>query len=392
MRMPLKALINGNRVISPLLSDEEWEALKASTKKGITTIRMTCCDSIGHPRTSKLGTNHFYHHPEADCRYEPESVEHLKIKVDILQLCAKLGWAVDTEYEGSNWTADVLASKDGRKIAFELQLSKQTLEETVFRTNKYKTDGIECYWLFQKIPSNAKVINSQLGKSDVNVFEIKLNENIDQDYASVDIGGKTISLPSFVEGVLLNKMVLASTIKGRFSKTCKKIVFFPVSCWKCSKECDVYYVTDDEGDPLTTMSMFDMDFVSDCGLVIQGCIFYDIIGDDGEEFINIPFNPKIIEIVNEFVNSAEGKSINLAPIKERYSNTAQESYISFGCPYCDALFGDWFYPREIENVEYGDVKPTAKLDIDIKINTETKSVEYNHWCYPSNGEYCNRLK
>jgi hypothetical protein len=148
--IPLSAIINGERVIGPDLSDEAWADLKLKHKKGLDVI-MTC-GAKGHLRISPNGLKHFYHANKSEnCGCEPESFEHLKLKNQVYQICKSEGWQVQLEYQSpsGDWRADVLAMKDERKIVFEIQLSIIDLNELKLRDSKYQRDGIESYWILK---------------------------------------------------------------------------------------------------------------------------------------------------------------------------------------------------------------------------------------------------
>jgi competence protein CoiA len=129
------------------MSDEEWLNLKAQRPK----VRLCCCDSTGYLRTSKLGTKHFVHGKDRICNWAPEKWQHLLAKTEIVRVCQQFGYDAKTEVSGSDWRADVLATKTDRgqliRLAFEVQWSPQTLEETAARQAKYQRDGIRCCWL-----------------------------------------------------------------------------------------------------------------------------------------------------------------------------------------------------------------------------------------------------
>ena len=149
--IPLSAIINGERVIGPDLSDEVWADLKLRHKKGLDVI-MVCCGVRGHLRTSKNGLKHFYHGQKNDeCGGEPESLDHLKLKYQIYQICKSEGWEAQPEYQSpsGDWRADVFAEKDDRKIVFEIQLSIIGLDDLKEREEKYRRDGIESYWILK---------------------------------------------------------------------------------------------------------------------------------------------------------------------------------------------------------------------------------------------------
>lgn len=385
--MPLKALVNGKYMIGPLMSDDEWSALRESVKKGHSNIIIHCCNKPSHQRISKLNTKHFVHDRNAECNWEPESLEHLKIKSDIVQICADLGWAVDVEVEGDSWIADVLTTDGKRKIAFEVQMSNQTYEETINRTLKYANSGVEYYWLFRKIPKNNNVSSERLDTSSLYYCSVAVDrENSVIKSISVTIEDKTIPLREFIKGILLSKIKHCKKMKGVYRTTCKKIVFFTNTCWNCNKDYQAYYL---EGESEFEMSLGvpDTIYESDCGLKYTAFINESDDESSDDEIVS-PFNTKIIKTVENFLKTDEGKNIRIGEIKPRYSNTVGHSYTSFGCPYCDAIYGNWYYEEAIQEYELGDAEPLKILDVDIDLEYRRVERPKKHWCYPKNGEFC----
>lgn len=150
--MPLRASIDGKEIIAPFIDDSEWNSLKKDISSGNKQAILPCCQNLGLLRTSKLGTKHFYHKHKLNCSWEPETKEHLRAKYLIVIACKNAGFEASTEVIGSDWIADVLATKGSAKIAFEVQLSPQTALKTLERNERYKRDGIICCWLFNRIP------------------------------------------------------------------------------------------------------------------------------------------------------------------------------------------------------------------------------------------------
>ena len=146
--IPLSAIINGERVIAPDLSDSEWSELKAQHGNGL-AVTMPCCGMGGHLRTSKCGLKHFYHAHK--CDGGPESLDHLRLKNQIYQICRAEGWDAQPEYQSptGDWRADVYATRGERSVVFEVQLSKISQEELQEREEKYARDRIESYWLLR---------------------------------------------------------------------------------------------------------------------------------------------------------------------------------------------------------------------------------------------------
>jgi competence CoiA-like predicted nuclease len=133
------------------LSDNEWSELKAQHGEGL-AVTMPCCGMSGHLRTSKCGLKHFYHaHKSKECGGKPESLDHLRLKNQIYQICRAEGWDAQPEYQSpaGDWRADVYATRGERSVVFEVQLSKISQEELQEREEKYARDGIESYWLLR---------------------------------------------------------------------------------------------------------------------------------------------------------------------------------------------------------------------------------------------------
>ncbi|QTG82076.1 competence protein CoiA [Arthrobacter crystallopoietes] len=138
--MPLAAEFNGQRIEANQLSVDEWAALKSRYKQG--TLVMTC-GQPGIPKNSKLQFQYFAHKPGADCTLHtggPESPEHLALKAAVASAAKAAGWVAIIEYPGPdrNWIADVLAEKDGRRVAVEIQLSGQQPQEFHRRQERYE--------------------------------------------------------------------------------------------------------------------------------------------------------------------------------------------------------------------------------------------------------------
>lgn len=155
--VPLKAFVDGRTVIGPDLSGEEWAKLKLRHKNGL-AVRMACCGAPGHLRRSKKGTHHFYHAVDTGCHYEEESPEHMEIKAQIYRICRSEGWETHVEFPAPDrtWISDVYATKDGRKVVFEVQISAISPAVMEERDRKYRNEGIESYWLLDNFPGRSR--------------------------------------------------------------------------------------------------------------------------------------------------------------------------------------------------------------------------------------------
>ena len=80
------------------------------------------------------------------------------------------------------------------------------------------------------------------------------------------------------------------------------------------------------------------------------------------------FHPNIVTFVKNLKEEDIGKKLLLGDIKERYSKTAQYSYLSFGCFHCDAIFGDFYVFQEVDNWFYPDNIPEDLFVVDLPPN------------------------
>ena len=78
-----------------------------------------------------------------------------------------------------------------------------------------------------------------------------------------------------------------------------------------------------------------------------------------------PSSEEVISKINEWVK-ANNNTLNIGVIKNRYSNTVGDSYMSFGCPKCDAIYGYSYLLEAIINTMY---EKHFYID-DIKIKVE----------------------
>lgn len=149
--MPLRAQIQGQDVIAPLLDDEKWAELKQAVKQKDIEVILPCCHNTAFLRVSPLGTKHFVHTNKRNCRWKSESIQKIRIKSEIVLACRDSGYEASTEVVETGWQADVLATKGRVKIAFEVQLTSQTLEETLHKQQQYAQAGIQGCWFVKYV-------------------------------------------------------------------------------------------------------------------------------------------------------------------------------------------------------------------------------------------------
>lgn len=345
--MPLRAQVDGVEVNAALLSQTEWQALKGSH-----SIRLPCCNRGAYRRVSRLGTRHFAHSPGGHCGALGESAEHLAAKAEIVNACHELGWDVQSEFACENWRADVYATKDGHRVVFEIQWSPQTLEDTRKRHAEYG-NGAKCWWLFRKLP------NPSATERDLPMFELSL---ADSGFIVV-VEHTRVRLPDFVKARLERRIRFCE--QRHYTVREVQLMVLTVKCWRqrCGTAYDVFY----------TRQLLR----SDCGV--------EYAETDPGETIPLPDDPysalRNRTVVKRFF-PAEAKRLRVS-VKRRWSNTERQSYWSFGCPECNALYGDHFFSQMFAEAENDGRAPLCTKQLPC---SEPRLEP--HWCFPRNGKFC----
>jgi competence protein CoiA len=224
--MPLRALLSGRDVVAPLLDDADWASLRADVKAKRLVLDLPCCDASAFPRVSKLGTRHFVHRRGAGCPGSGETFQHLWLKAEILAACEQAGWPAKPEVAAEGWRADVLASRERKRIAFEVQWSRQDDPTIRFRQERYAADGIRACWLYRGDPPAPP-------SRELPVFRLVPD---DEQVAVVALGGGSYGVREFV-GLLLGGHV-------RFSETQTvrlRVSFIEMDCWRCHRTAHIFF-------------------------------------------------------------------------------------------------------------------------------------------------------
>lgn len=282
--------------------------------------------------------------------------KHDRIQKQIVSVCQDLGIVAIQEYSGIGWRADVFVPNSERPIAFEVQLSPQSLTRTLERQSKYIKDGIVGCWLFENpIP---KLIKEQ---PDLPVFYVEDNEDSN---LLVNLGDRRkIDLRTFLENFISNNIQFKTIAKTKSIQTVK-LLFYEMECWKCRG--------------LNHLFCVDTPFYSACNAMIKP-----------EEALwesnSIEYKPEIIELAEKFVESRKDLDLKLGIIKKRFSNTVDKSYMSFGCYKCDSIFGDFFVMEARIETMYAPKVLTHQGEIELR---ETIKLSIPHWCFPDNKQFC----
>lgn len=366
--MPLRAYINDKEIISIDLSDDEWNTLKADIKSKKSVLTLPCCGQEGYMRISSKGLKHFVHSKSATpCDCASESAEHLKAKVAIIEACRENGWKAIPEFSENNWRADVLAIQGQKRIAFEVQWSRQSYEETRYRQERYKDSNVRGCWFFRIAPKEMLDYDKSLvADKDIPAFKIFKDENSD---IIAHVGQQQMPLKILVASLLNRKLKFCNHSRLK-PKQEVSIILFQTQCWKCHKTQYCYTVYPK--------------FSTVCG---QDFNMMDSSWSDD----TIDKNPRVYEAVQRFLESYQDKSIKIGQLKQRFSKTVHHSYLSHGCYYCDAIFGD-FYMTDSKLDIYNDLNSQYRLENYIRFTTEitfdTMTEEKPHWCFSEDGHFC----
>lgn len=146
--MPLTASLGDQSLLAPLLPSEAWHELKGHRPRPVLS-----CGATAIVKTSHRGTQFFAHKISCDVEHKGETLQHLRLKTAIVRAAAALGWNARAEVRApdGSWIADVLVEKDGRRVAFEVQIASQNLERYRERQLRYARDGVECFWITSRV-------------------------------------------------------------------------------------------------------------------------------------------------------------------------------------------------------------------------------------------------
>lgn len=356
--MPLRAQIDNEDIISIDLTDEQWNNLKKRLKTKASVLILPCCGQEGFLRKSSRGLKHFVHSKsEHTCDWKPESPEHLKAKIAIIEACKENGWEAIPEFSEADWRADVLAIQNNKRIAFEVQWSKQTFEETKYRQDRYKKSNVRGCWFFRTVPYELQ--EELVADKEIPAFRVSKD-----DYSNIIAQLDQVQLPlkSLVDNLLKRKLKFCTHTRLN-SRQNVTIIFFEYHCWKCGKTQHSYCV--------------ERNFSTVCNRSFN-------VTESMWDSENIDKSPQIQEAVRQFLKTETGKNLKIGTLKDRFSRTVGHSYLSHGCFYCDAIFGDWYL--QIDNLYSQNDSTNIRHVVEIDLG-EMKE-ENPHWCYSENGQFC----
>lgn len=331
--MPLKCISDGQELFAfNITGTEDWNELRLRNAKD-RSLRMPCCGADVVLKTSKLGTRYFSHARKGPCLTAPESSEHLRAKEIIATAVQRAGWVAQVEQSGQtsdqqNWTADVLASRGGKTaIAFEVQWSRQSLDETVQRQDLYRSASVRGMWLMRQhvFPISKEVPAFMLTfEEESGLFHVLLPApSFNPVWVSARDKHKPgnwqqrIELSHFVEGALQGKLRFAPQVGQTLPL---EVCAAYTDCWRCKKTTGI----------IIELSFAGSRVLPGAGDVTASIYDFDDDGGSGSSLLMNTLRPGSLA------------QHGIGPIKPRYSRTEGQKYLSNGCVHCDALQGRFF--------------------------------------------------
>lgn len=137
--MPFKAKLPGGEI----------RHIRECTRGDGPFVCQNGCGPMSYVQGEVRRTPHFRHHVGCQCSWEPETADHERAKEAICDAINRLGrGAADVEVRAGKFTADVLWTFNGRRIAFEIQRANYPWAKFREKIDGYAADGIATVYLF----------------------------------------------------------------------------------------------------------------------------------------------------------------------------------------------------------------------------------------------------
>lgn len=329
--MPLSCKSPDGREYAFHHDDASWKLL-AVKNRSERHLRTECCEHPVVLKTSPLGTRFFAHARRGTCKFEAESKEHLLAKDTIARAALSIGWRAETEARSLDsklaWIADVLCSRPGRsaRVAFEVQWTRQTRQESERRQAVYQAGGVRALWLMRQsdvpISRNAPAFRLVFVPEVTSQFQVWLPSSHHPsifDWRSKDNEGdwgQRVDLAAFVRGTLSGALKFAPIVE-EVVPVCIELV--STDCWKCRASIRVvrsFYVRSEAR--------------------WKGFEGFSFGLGELEEL------PGSKEWVRSHLPPERLAALGAGELKLRYSKTMADRYLSNGCIHCGALQGRFF--------------------------------------------------
>lgn len=228
----------------------------------------------------------------------------------IQSICKDIGFPFITKVKTEKWKADVLVDCGPYKIAFNVCNLPRNVEEVYLAMRQERVCG--CWML---MPSFRKIVLSKLPcfyiqdiRGEISVLLHKIRE---EEYS--------LPLDDFIHSMILGNIRYAETMKVKYVEVC----FYQKICWKCHEKNHIYLIN-----KLVSAEGIEIESGIDC------------------------FYAEIVDGVKQYIDAHPELNLKAGDIKPRYSKFHHGAHMSFGCAYCDSLFGHTYVQDAYDNLVF----------------------------------------
>ncbi len=357
--MPLVAELEGERMVSIDLDDDEWDALRVKSRGG--ALRFRGCDSAAYLRTSRRGLRHFAHAPGAGgcVAHASESAAHMQAKSIIITAARAVGWQGEPEVSGPGYQADVLAtSPTGMRLNFEIQLAREEDTDYRVRSERRTTDGCRVLWFtrYPLAPRNDWDVDP-LAVPDLRAPRARIVETEDHQFTVVL--DRTCTLEDAVADLLSGRVALRARITGERTL---RVVLARRSCWSCGGWLTLWRAVAD--------------------YVVGACGRWVDVTD--ERFVDNAHSETKQEQAADIRAAVAARANELgwppmAHLSSRASKEAGTTYMAFSCWKCSRIQGDHYLAKVWSRAAHNPEQP------EVLLGRGMSTVDAPHWCRPPAG-------
>lgn len=246
----------------------------------------------------------------------------------ILYVSRQLDFDVDTKYRTEKWHADVVVNCGAYKVAFNICKSPRNVKDVYEKMRKDRVCGC---WLL--MPTKNSVFFPDAMPcfklvEKIDAIRVLLNSKYDQDHSEV------LALDAFIQSFIKGDIKFVKEIIVKNIEIC----FFEKECWKCHKRSHIYFINR---------------LLSSDGIPVL-C--------DDVMTANREFEPEVVKAVGQYIKEHTELGIRIGEIKPRFSKTLGYAYPSFGCAFCDSIFGNHYVQDDIMEIMYLDL-PKKQIEL-----------------------------
>ena len=249
----------------------------------------------------------------------------------LIEVCGNEGWEYKKYYKAKGWNADILISIGNSRIALSVYKSVENAAEPL---SLMERDGVKGFGLLLSSKDNSI--------PRIPCFTLHRFGNM----IEVTVVKRSLPLVSFIKKAVEGQIEHLTKVKI----TAVDVIFVQRNCWHCQQPHFVFitrYLVDETG---TRHNEYDPSWV-----------------DDRNLYSNMPdlqFGDEILDLVRQYIVNHPEKGIVMGEVKERYSRTMERSYMSFGCPNCDAIVGNHYLnDLEIDLIYETDEKKMNRIQL-----------------------------